>query len=95
MNPSSITYYDLVTLRPLNELGAIDDPDFTLQVVRNYEADADAGRISEDAPLARGILHRREGETVAIDVHGRRLTLRILKVVKHPVSAATSANNAG
>lgn len=51
MNSFSITHYDRVTLRPLNELGALHEPDMTLQVVPAYEADADNGLISEEAPL--------------------------------------------
>lgn len=82
MNSFSITYYDRVTLRPLNELGAVHDPDFTLQVVPGYEADADSGRISEDAPLGRAILNHRRGDILRLQVHGRSLSMRILSVEK-------------
>lgn len=82
MNSFSITYYDRVTLRPLNELGAVHDPDFTLQVVPGYEANADNGLISEDAPLGRAILSHRSGDLLRLQVHGRSLSMRILSVEK-------------
>ena len=83
MNSFSITYYDRVTLRPLNELGTLHDPDFTIQVVPGYESDADSGLISEDAPLGRAVLsHRGGGDTLRLQVHGRSLSLRILSVEK-------------
>ncbi len=82
MNPLSISYYDQVTLRPLNELGALHDPDFIIRVVPAYEADADHGRISADAPLGRALLNRRSGETVTIQVQGHSLSMRILAVEK-------------
>lgn len=82
MSSFSITYYDRVTLRPLNELGTLHDPDFTLQVVPGYEADADRGLISEDAPLGRAILNHRSGEILRLQVHGRSLSMRILSVEK-------------
>lgn len=82
MNPSHISYYDQVTLRPLNELSALHDPDLTIQVVPSYEADADRGRVSADAPLGRALLRRHCGETITIQVQGRSLSMRILAVEK-------------
>ncbi len=82
MKSPSIAYYDQVTLRPLNELGLLHEPDMILQVVPSYEADADHGRISEDAPLGHALLRRRSGETVTIQVQGRSLSMRILAVEK-------------
>ncbi len=84
-----IGHYDRVTLRPLNELGALFDPDFTVEVVPGYEADANDGRISEDAPLGRALLQHRGGETIHIDVHGRGLSMRILAVEKREMVLAT------
>ncbi len=82
MNSSSITYYDRVTLRPLNELGALHEPDFALQVVPGYEADASKGLISEDAPLGRAVLSHRGGDILRLQVQGRTLSMRILSVEK-------------
>lgn len=90
MNSPSITYYDQVTLRPLNELSVLHEPDMTLQVVPAYEADADHGRISEDAPLGHALLRRRSGETVTIQVQGRSLSMRILNVQKAQAMLATA-----
>jgi hypothetical protein len=92
MNPNLmssflITYYDRVTLRPLNELSALHDPDFTIQVVPGYLADADNGRISEDAPLGRAVLRHRHGDTLTLNVQGRSVSMRILAVEKHAENA--------
>lgn len=84
MNSHSITHYDLVTLRPLNELGTLHEPDMTLQVVPGYEADVDQGRISEDAPLGRALLRQRSGQTITIQVEGRSLSMLILAVKTQP-----------
>lgn len=86
MNPTHITYYDRVTLRPLNELQALHEPDLTIQIVPGHEADAVAGRISEDAPVGRAVLHRRSGETITIQAQGRSIPMRILAVEKHRVA---------
>lgn len=89
MTSFTITYYDRVTLRPLNELAALHEPDLTLQVVPAHEVDADHGRISVEAPLGQALLHHRGGETVTIQVQGRRVSMRILAVEKalaHAVS---------
>lgn len=82
MSYSAITYHDRVTLRPLNELAALHEPDMTLQVVPAHEVDADHGRISAEAPLGRALLHRRRGETVTIQVQGRSLSMLVLNVEK-------------
>lgn len=88
MNSLSISYHDRVTLRPLNELALLHEPDMTIQVVPGYEADADQGRISEDAPLGRALLRRRSGDTVTLQVQGRTLSMRILAVEKAVAVAA-------
>lgn len=87
MTSSPITYYDRVTVRPLNQLGALHEPDMTLQVVPSHEADADQGRISVEAPLGRALLRRRDGETVTIQVQGRSLSMRVLAVEKTAADA--------
>lgn len=89
MSSFAITYYDRVTLRPLNELGTLHDPDFTVEVVPGYEADTDQGRISEDAPLGRALLQHRRGETINLHVQGRGLSMRIVAVEKREVAMAT------
>jgi len=82
MNLSPISYYDQVTLRPLNLLGALHDPDMTIQVVPSYEADAEHGRISAEAPLGRAILRKRCGDAVTIRVQDQSVSMRILAVQK-------------
>jgi hypothetical protein len=82
MSSTAITYYDQVTLRPLNLLGALHDPDMTIQVVPRHEADAGHGRISVDAPLGRALLRRHAGDTVTIHVQDQSVSMRILEVRK-------------
>ncbi|GEP43223.1 GreA/GreB family elongation factor [Brevifollis gellanilyticus] len=80
MNLHSISYYDHVTLRPLNVLGALHEPDITIQVVPGHEADAEHGRISAEAPLGRAILRKRSGDTITIQVRDQSISMRILAV---------------
>lgn len=82
MNSLSIHRYDHVTLRPLNELATLHEFDITIQVVPSYEADADNGRISEDAPLGQAVLRRRPGDQITIRVQDRALSMLILTVEK-------------
>lgn len=82
MNSMMINYYDYVTLRPLNVLGALHDPDMTIQVVPSYEADAEHGRISAEAPLGRAILRKRCGDAVTIRVQDQSISMKILAVQK-------------
>jgi transcription elongation GreA/GreB family factor len=82
MNTSLIAFYDLVTLRPLNELGALHEPDLTIQLVPHHAADAAHGRVSVEAPLGRAILRRSEGEIVTIHVQDHSLSMRILNVAR-------------
>lgn len=88
MNSLCIHHYDQITLRPLNELSALDNADWTIQVVPGYEADADQGLVSEEAPLGRALLGRSCGEVVTIAVAGRSLSMRIVGVVSHAALAA-------
>ncbi len=88
MNNYSISHYDRVTLRPLNELGALHSPDFCIQVVPGYQADVDQGRISEDSPLGRAILDCRHGNTATFEVQGRSLSMLILGVEKRQAGQA-------
>lgn len=82
MSSISIHYHDRVTVRPLNELGTLHEPDFTVEVVPGYEGDADHGRISEEAPLGRALMGRRCGETVTVRVRDRSLSMLIIAVAK-------------
>ncbi|MDI1312932.1 GreA/GreB family elongation factor [Prosthecobacter sp.] len=82
MNTLPVRHYDRVTLRPLNELASLHEFDITIQVVPGYEADADSGRISEDAPLGRAVLRRSAGEKINLQVHDRKLAMLILAVEK-------------
>lgn len=90
MNSHPITRYDLVTLRPLNEQGSLPEPDMTIQVVPGYEADADKGRISEDAPLGRALLRHSGGQTITLQVEGRSLSMLVLEVKKATASLAAA-----
>ncbi|MBV6500206.1 MAG: hypothetical protein CJBNEKGG_02676 [Prosthecobacter sp.] len=87
MTPSSITYHDEVILRPLNVLGALHEPDLVIQVVPGHEADAEAGRISSEAPLGRALLRRHCGDTITIQVGGHSVSMRVL-AVKKPAAEA-------
>jgi len=82
MNPSLITCYDRITLRPLNILGALHDPDITIQIVPSHEADAEHGRVSMEAPLGRAVLRRRCGDDVTIRVQDHQATMLITAVEK-------------
>lgn len=86
MKPTPISCYDHVTLRPLNILGAIHDPDFIIQIVPAHEADAAHGRISAEAPIGRAVLHRHCGDEVTVRVQDHTATLCILSVETHRYS---------
>ena len=88
MQTDTIFYHDRVTLRPLNELSALHEPDMTVQVVPPHDADADQGRISVEAPLGRALLRRRSGETVSLKVQARTLHMQILHVEKASLEAS-------
>lgn len=79
---ASVSFYDHVTLRPLNALGALHEPDFTIQLVPHHHADADRGLVSTQAPLGRAVLRQNVGDTVTIRVSDRALSMRILAVEK-------------
>lgn len=42
------------------------DEEFTYQIVGDYEADMESGKISISAPIARGLIGKSEGDTVQI-----------------------------
>lgn len=84
MNVHPIVFNDLVTLRPLNSLGALHEPDFTIQVVPHYSADAEQGRVSAEAPLGRAVMRRHTGDVVTIRVQDHAMSMRIMAVVKPP-----------
>lgn len=83
---NKILYYDRVHLRALHEAELpADERDLVIQIVPNYEADVLSGRISEDAPLAKAILHRHPGEVVTVHTQEQAIPMRILGVEKsHP-----------
>lgn len=82
MKLPQVALYDQVTLRPLNLLGALHEPDMTIQVVPGYEANAEIGRISAEAPLGRAVLRRSCGDTITIQVQDHSVSMRILAVQK-------------
>lgn len=87
MKSSPITYQDRVTLRPLNLLQVLHEPNLTIRVVPNHEKDADKGLISADSPLGRAVLRRTVGDTITIEVQGHSLSMLILAVEKSRVFA--------
>ncbi len=84
MKSHPISCYDRVTLRPLNILGSLHDPDFSIQIVPTHEADATHGRVSMEAPLGRAVLRRFCGDQVTIRVQDHQASMRILAVEKPP-----------
>lgn len=92
---SKISYYDLVTLRPLHDTDPSGDNDLRIRIVPAHEADAVAGRISADAPVAKAIMHRRQGDTITVHAREQAIPMRILSVVKHQADAMETALLAG
>ncbi|SKA77955.1 Transcription elongation factor, GreA/GreB, C-term [Prosthecobacter debontii] len=80
---NKILYYDRVHLRALQEAELpVDERELIIQIVPNYEADVLSGRISADAPLAKAVLHRRQGDVVTVRTRDQSIPMRILDVEK-------------
>lgn len=56
------------------------DEEFTYQIVGDYEADTDAGKISLSAPLARALIGKHEGDSVKVRTPKGERNYEILKV---------------
>jgi len=67
----SIGLGSVVTLR-----GA-DKKDMVLQVVGTIEADPIAKKISDESPIGRALLGKKEGESVEIEVRGEVTTYKV------------------
>ena len=52
----------------------------TYQIVGDYEADLDRGRISNSAPIARALIGKEEGDVVEVQVPGGLRTYEILDI---------------
>lgn len=95
MTASSITYYDIVSLRALVPPASPQEPDLTVQIVPWHESDAENGRISSEAPLGRALLRRSCGETIVIQVGERRISMRILSFTRPGIADHDAAHGAG
>ncbi len=62
----------------VKDLDAETEEEFTLVGVR--DVDYDAGKILVDSTLARGLLHKKVGDKVAIKVPAGTLNLEILSI---------------
>ncbi|MFN3700390.1 MAG: transcription elongation factor GreA [Alphaproteobacteria bacterium] len=56
------------------------DEEVTYQIVGDYEADTEKGKISISAPLARGLIGKSEGDTVNINTPKGKKSYEILDV---------------
>ena len=56
------------------------DDEFTYQIVGPYESDADNNKISTTAPLAKGLIGKKVGDTVEVRMPKGVKTYEILKV---------------
>ena len=56
-----------------------DEPE-TYQIVGSAEADPFEGRISNDSPIAKGLLGHKVGETVKISTPGGEFSVKIIEV---------------
>ncbi len=57
-----------------------NDDEVTYKIVGDDEADIKAGLISVNSPIARGLIGKEEGDTVAIQTPGGRIEFEIEKV---------------
>ncbi|WP_160123274.1 transcription elongation factor GreB [Rhodovarius lipocyclicus] len=63
-----------------------DDSEVTVTIVGSDEADADAGRISWIAPIARALLGKRVGDTARVPLPGGAEEIEITEI-RYPVPA--------
>jgi len=57
------------------------DEEFTYQIVGDYEANTEKGRISLSAPLARGLIGKSEGDSVTVRTPKGKRVYEILSVI--------------
>ncbi len=62
----------------VKDLDLGDEEEFTLVGIR--DVDYEAGRILVDSPMARGLLRKKVGDKVAIEVPAGTLNLEILSI---------------
>lgn len=56
------------------------DEERTFQIVGDYDSDSDAGRISMNAPIARALIGKNEGDSVEVNTPKGKAFYEILKV---------------
>jgi transcription elongation factor GreA len=56
------------------------DEEHTYSLVTSEEADASSGKISTSSPIGRGLLGKRVGETVKIQIPGGVREMEVLKL---------------
>lgn len=56
-----------------------EDPE-TYQIVGESESDPLSGKISNDSPMAKGLIGHKVGETVEIDIPNGKMKVKIIKV---------------
>lgn len=71
---------DVVTIGRTVTFQEEDDDAETYQIVGSAEADPFEGRISNDSPIAKGIIGHKVGETVKIVTPGGEFNVKIIEV---------------
>lgn len=71
---------DVVTIGRTVTFQEEDDEPETYQIVGSAEADPFEGRISNDSPIAKGLLGHTVGETVKIQTPGGEFNVKIIEV---------------
>ena len=66
------------------------DEEFTYNLVTSEEADAPNGKISTGSPIGRGLLGKRVGETVKIQIPGGVREMEVLRLTTIHDTAASS-----
>ncbi|WP_010288034.1 transcription elongation factor GreA [Kurthia massiliensis] len=71
---------DVVTIGRTVTFQEDDDEPETYQIVGSAEADPFEGRISNDSPIAKGLIGHAVGETVKIQTPGGEFNVKIIEV---------------
>lgn len=56
------------------------DEELIYKIVGSREANPAAGKISEDSPVGRALLEKREGDTIVVEMGDEKTELKILKI---------------